>query len=121
MLPRIVLLLVQIAAAWFVGNWIKEIISSPLGRLYDPLVYAVIYAVIVMVVGFAGSLVLKGLRVPGATTFVVSLVMALILAALTLPFLSSVYGPIQDAVPFLRNNGRLLPLVGAVVGYLIIR
>ena len=83
MLPRIVLLLVQIAAAWFIGNWIKDFVPSPLGRLYDPLVYAVIYAVIVMVVGFAGSLVLKGLRVPTAATFFVSLALALLLAVIT--------------------------------------
>ena len=120
MLPRIVLLLVQIAAAWFLGDRIKDVLPTLLlGRQYDIFVYALIYAVIIMVVGFAGSLVLKDVRVPTFATFVFSLILACILSAITL--ISQVSGPIQDALPFLRGNTKLYPLVGAMIGYLLKR
>jgi hypothetical protein len=120
MLPRIVLLLVQIAAAWFLADRIKDALPALLlGRQYDIFVYAVIYAVIIMVVGFAGSLVLKDVRVPTVGTFVVSLVLACILSAITL--FSQVSGPIHNAVPVLGSNPKLYPLVGAVIGYLLKR
>ena len=119
MLPRIVLLIIQIAAAWFLAEPIKAAIPSLLGRQYDIFIYALIYAAIIMLVGFAGSLVLKGVRVPTVATFVASLVLALILAGITL--VSQVLGPVQDALPFLRGNTKLFPFVGALVGYLLKR
>jgi hypothetical protein len=119
MLPRIVLLLIQIAAAWFLADPIKAAVPPLLGRQYDIFIYALIYSVIVMVVGFAGSLVLKDVRVPTVGTFIFSLVLACILSAITL--FSQVSGPIQDALPFLRGNTKLYPLVGAVAGYLLKR
>ena len=117
MLPRIVLLLVQIAAAWFLG----DLIADPIKRAvrYDIFVYAVVYAVIIMIVGFAGSLVMKNVRVPTVGTFIASLVLAFILAAITL--FSSISGPIQVALPFLSGNAKLYPLVGAFVGYVLKR
>lgn len=119
MLPRIVLLLIQIAAAWFLAEPIKALVPSLLGRQYDILIYAVIYAAIIMVVGFAGSLVLKGVRVPTVGTFIASLVLAIILAAVTL--FGQITGPIQEALPFMRGNTKLFPFVGAIVGYLLKR
>jgi hypothetical protein len=119
MLPRIVLLLVQIAAAWFLEPLIRSAIPAFLGRTPDIFIDAVIYSVIIMVVGFAGSLVLKDVRVPTVGTFVASLVLACILAAITL--VPQIAGPIQNAVPVLGANPKLYPLVGAVVGYLLKR
>lgn len=119
MLPRIVLLLVQIAAAWFLAEPIKAAVPALLGRQYDIFLYAILYAVIVMVVGFAGALVLKGLRVPSSATFIASLVLALVLAALTL--FTQATGPIEEALPFLRGNAKLYPFAGALVGYLLKR
>ncbi|MGE0764947.1 MAG: hypothetical protein AB7L90_00635 [Hyphomicrobiaceae bacterium] len=119
MLPRIVLLLLQIAAAWFLADPIKAALPAVVGRGYDIFVYALLYAVIVTVVGFAGALVLKGLRVPTAGTFIASLVLAAILSAITL--VSQINGPIQDALPLLRGNAKLYPLVGAILGYIIKR
>lgn len=119
MLPRIVLLLIQIAAAWFLADPIKAALPTLLGREYDIFTYALIYAVIITVVGFAGALVLKGVRLPSASTFIASLVLAAILSAITL--ISQINGPIQEALPLLRGNTKLYPLVGAMVGYLLKR
>lgn len=119
MLPRIVLLLIQVAAAWSLANPIKSALPALLGRQYDIFIYALIYAVVITVVGFAGALVLKGVRLPTASTFIASLVLAAILAAITL--FSQINGPIQDALPFLRGKTELYPLVGALVGYLLKR
>jgi len=119
MLPRIVLLLIQVAAAWFLADPIKAALPTVLGRPYDIFVYALIYAVIIVVVGFAGALVLKGLRLPSAATFIASLVLAAILSAITL--FSQINGPIQEALPLLRDNAKLYPLVGALVGYVLKR
>lgn len=119
MLPRIVLLLIQIAAAWFLADPIRAVITPVLGRQYDIFVYAVIFAVIIMVVGFAGSLVLKGIRVPTAGTFIASLLLALILAALTL--VDQVRLPVEAAVPILRGNLKVFPFIGALLGYILKR
>jgi hypothetical protein len=115
MLPRIVLLLVQIAAAWFLAGPIKSALPTLLGRPYDIFVDALIFAAIIMVVGFAGSLVLKGVRIPTVATFVASLVLACILAGITL--FNELSGPINTALPLLRANPTLYPLIGAIVGY----
>jgi hypothetical protein len=119
MLPRIVLLLIQIAAAWLLADPIKTALPAVLGRQYDIFIYALLYAVIITVVGFAGALVLKGVRVPSVGTFISSLVLAALLSAITL--FTQISGPIQDAIPLLRGNTKLYPLVGALVGYLLKR
>lgn len=116
MLPRIVLLLVQVAAAWFFTDPIKSALPSLVARPYDIFVYAVLYAVIVSVVGFAGSLVLKNVRVPSTSTFVASLVLAAVGAALTLVSVVSV--PIDTALPLLRSNHKVYALLGAILGYM---
>ena len=119
MLPRLVLLLVQIAAAWFLGPSIKAALPAILGTQYDNLLYALIYAVVIMLVGFAGSLVLKNVPVPSLGTFIASLVLALIFALATL--FPQVTEPVGNAIPLLRGNARLYPFVGALIGYLLKR
>jgi hypothetical protein len=119
MLPRIVLLLIQVAAAWFLADPIKSALPTILGRQYDIFVYALLYAAIVMIVGFIGALILKGLRVPTLSTFVASLVLAAVFAAVTL--ISAINAPLQEAVPILRSSPKLYPLIGAVVGYMLKR
>jgi len=119
MLPRIVLLIIQIAAAWFLADPIKSALPTLVGRQYEIFLYALLYAAIIMVVGFAGSLVLKGLQVPSVRTFFASLVLAIILAAITL--FSEITEPIHQALPFLRGNAKLYPLIGAVIGYTLKR
>ncbi len=119
MLPRLVLLLVQLAAAWFLADSVRSIVSPIVGRQYDIFLYAVIYAAIIMVVGFAGSLVLKNVRVPTAATFTVSLLFALILAGAT--YFDQVRTALDTAIPLLRGNTKVYPLVGAILGYILKR
>ncbi len=118
MLPRIVLLLVQIAAAWFLTDGIKAALPNLVARPYDIFVYALLYAVILFIVGFAGSLVLKNVRVPSKATFVATLVLAFVGAGLTL--IEPVRAAIDSVLP-LRSNQRVYALVGALIGYFIKR
>lgn len=119
MLPRIVLLIIQIAAAWFLAEPIKSILPQVFGRQYDILIYAALYALIIMVVGFAGALVLKGVRVPTGATFVFSLVLACVMAGLTL--IDPIRTAIDAVVPLLRANHKIYVLAGALIGYLVKR
>ncbi len=119
MLPRLVLLIIQIAAAWFLAEPIKSLLPQFLGRQYDIFIYALLYAAIIMVVGFAGALVLKNVRVPTLATFVFSLVLACLLAGLTL--FDPVRTAIDAAVPLLRANHKVYALAGALIGYLFKR
>ena len=80
-------------------------------------VIAALFAVIVFVIGFIGSIVLKGVRTPGAGTLAVSLILALIFAALT--FVPPIT---QAAAQFIPQLEILLwPLIGAAIGYFLKR
>ncbi|MDX2156932.1 MAG: hypothetical protein SFW09_10535 [Hyphomicrobiaceae bacterium] len=119
MLPRIVLLLIQIAAAWFLADPIKSVLPTLIARPYDIFVYAVLYTIIVFVIGFAGSLVLKNVRVPTTGTFIVALLLAFVGAGITL--IEAIRVPIDTALPLLRSNHKVYALVGALIGYIIKR
>ena len=121
MLPRVVLFVLQLAAAWYFADWLVAPIVRGLGlnREYHVLVFAVIYAVIVMVVGLGGGAVLKEVSPPSAGTFAVSLVLALAFAVVTL--VPQVWDQVTGVVQGLRGNQRYLPLFGAMLGYLIKR
>jgi hypothetical protein len=122
MLPRLVLLLLQVAAGWYIADWIAvPIIRNvpALARPYDIFVYAVVYALIIMVVGYSGSLVLKGVRTPSGGTLLLSLALALILAGLTL--VPAVTQTVSGIVPALRTNLVLYPFAGALIGYYVKR
>ena len=115
MLPRIVLFALQLLAAWYLVPAIKSALPALLTRPYDIFVYAVLYALVITVVGFVGSLILKDVRTPSAQTLVSSLVLALLLAGLTLvPAVTQASGGV---VPALRANPHIYPLIGALAGY----
>lgn len=120
MLPRIVLLVIQIAVAWFVADPLRALLPAQIApKAYDVFAYAVLYALIVSVVGFAGSLVLKNVRVPSSATFGVSLVLALIGAGLTL--FPPISNAIDSALPLLKSDHKVYALVGALIGYTVKR
>lgn len=121
MLPRIVLVMLQFLIAWFGASYIAEPIirSLGLGRDYGTLVYAVVYAIIVWLVGLGGSAVLKGLPSPSTGTLGFSLVLALAVAGVMLvPDLArAITGVISpQTVP-----PSAYPLLGALFGYFIKR
>ena len=122
MLPRLVLLALQLVAAWGLADWFAQPIIRAipaLGRPNDVFVYAVVYALIITVVGFSGSLILKDVRTPGGGALVASLVLGLILAGLTL--VPAVTQAVNGIVPSLRTNPYWYPFVGALAGYFLRR
>jgi len=115
MLARLILLLVQLGIGWVGGRYIVRYLPS-FGPL-DIFIYAVVFALLVTVIGFVGSLVLQGVGTPTTGTLTASLVLALIFAGLTL------LAPVTTFVSSIVPNVPLLiyPLVGAVLGYFIKR
>ena len=119
MLPRLVLIILQIAIAWAAVPVLRGALGSIVARPYDVLVTAVLYALVVTIVGFAGALVLKGLRVPSRATLIASIVLALLMAGLTL--IPALWQPIVAAVPQLRTSPDVIALIGAIVGFYLRR
>jgi hypothetical protein len=116
MLSRLILLGLQLIAAWFAGPVIVRYIPG-LGRM-QLFVFAVAFAVVVWIVGLVLSQVLREVGMPTSSTLVSSLVVGLIGAALVtwLPvFVPDVRGAMR-ALPDLAY-----PLIGAVLGYHIKR
>ena len=120
MLPHLILIVLQLLGAWWAAPILKNLIPS-LPRVggynVDIFIWAILFAVIVFVVGFVGSIVLKGVRTPGAGALTLALVLALIIAALTL--VPQVTQAASGAG--LRIETLWWPLIGAMVGYFIKR
>ena len=120
MLPHLILFIVQIIGAWWIVPRVESFLPDPprLGG-YDVniFIWAVLFAVTVFVIGFVGSVVLKGVRTPGAGTLSLALLLALLIAALTL------VPPVTEAVARagLPVDRLWWPLLGAMVGYIIKR
>jgi len=115
MLGRIVLVLVQFAIAWRFAPEIRRYLP-PLGDL-ELFAFAVIFALLVWVVGALGHLVLKDVTQPTPSTLVFAVVVALGFAALTL--VPDVTNAIARVAP--RVDLYLYPLLGAVLGYAVKR
>jgi len=112
MLPRLVLLALQLIAGWFAAPIIVRYIPG-MGRL-ELFVYAVVFAVLVWLVGVIGSQVLKETAMPSSAALAAALVVALIAAAIYtwLPML------VPDARRVMLNlPEKAYPLIGAVIGY----
>ncbi len=116
MLSRLILLAVQLIVAWFAAPLIVRYIPG-LGRL-QLFVFAVVFAVLVWVVGLVLSQVLRETGMPSSSTLVASLILALIGAALVtwLPVFVPDVRATMRAIPDLAY-----PLIGAVLGYHIRR
>jgi hypothetical protein len=110
-----VLFLVQLAVGYFGGHAIIAKIPS-FGRL-DMFIYAVVFALLVWLIGFIGSVVLKDVAQPSPATLTVALIGALIGAGLTfVPQVTNAVSGVIRGVPPLAY-----PLIGAVLGYAIRR
>ena len=83
MLGRLILVILQLAVGYFGTNYIRGVLPS-LWPPIDIFIYAIVVALLVTVVGFAGSLVLQGVGTPTTGTLTSALIFALIFAALTL-------------------------------------
>ena len=120
MLGYIILMILQIGGAWVLAPQIKRYLPAiPQfgGYNVEIFVWAVLFAIVVFVFGFVGSLVLMGVRTPGPGTLTVSLILALIFAALT--FVPPIT---QAAAQFIPQLEILLwPLIGAAIGYFLKR
>jgi hypothetical protein len=119
-LGYILLMILQIGGAWVLAPQVKRYLPAiPQfgGYNVEIFVWAVLFAVIVFVIGFIGSILLKGVRTPGPGTLTVSLLMALIFAALT--FVPPITEAVAQVVP--RLEVLLWPLIGAAIGYVIKR
>ena len=112
MLARLILLALQLIAAWVAAPYIMRYIPG-LGRL-QIFAVAAVFAVVVWVVGLVLSQVLRETGQPSSGTLVAALVGALIGAALVtwLPVL------LPDVRGVMRNLPDLAyPLIGAALGY----
>lgn len=120
LLPRIVQFATQLAGAWYLAPAIKGILPNILpSPPNDILVDAFLYAAVVMIIGHAGSRVLKEIRPPSGATLVTVFALAFLFAGLTL--IPQIPQAIEQVVPMLRTNRYIYPLVGALAGYLLKR
>jgi len=116
MLSRLILLAIQLIVAWFGAPYVMRYIPG-LGGL-QLFVYAIVFAVMVWIVGLVLSQVLRGTGMPSSATLVTCMIVALTGAALItwLPVLVPDLGRTMRQIPTLAY-----PLIGAVLGYHIKR
>ena len=121
MLPRIVLFALQFLAAWYLGEILAQFIARgfSVGRSNEIFVYAAVYPLLIMLVGYAGSKVLKEVRTPSGSTLLVTVALSVGLALLTL--VPQVTQALETAIPALRSSRYLYPLAGALIGYYVKR
>lgn len=114
MLSRLILILLQAAIGWFATPIIAGYIPTP--GAFSLFVFAIICAIIVFLVGVVGSLVLRDIGQPGTPTLTLSLVIALIVAAV-----ATWGGQFVPQLSFSTIEARGLVLAGAIIGYLLRR
>ncbi len=117
MLGRLVLIAFQLAIGWRLMSEIPQLLAylPPLGDLRIFAV-ALVFALIVWIVGLLGALVLKDVASPTPATLTFAIVAALAFAALTLiPEVTTAVRRVVQIQP------SIYPLIGAVIGYAIKR
>ena len=108
MLGRLVLILLQFAGAWWGAPQIMRHI--PLKGDLTVLALALVFAILVFLIGILGAEVLKDVARPSSTSLTWSLGLALVGAVLTL------VPQIWQYIPW-RFDRQLVPLAGALLGY----
>ncbi|PPC99728.1 MAG: hypothetical protein CTY31_07400 [Hyphomicrobium sp.] len=114
MLGQLVLFLLQVAIGWFLAPIIYSEIPVP--GDFGLFLYAILFAIIVFLTGVLGAQVLRDVSQPGSATLSMSLVIALIAAAIVV-FLPQ----IVQAFPGNTISHRAFVLAGALLGYWIKR
>lgn len=116
MLSRLIVILVQLAVGWYGGR--ELLVYLPDMQKLNIFLAAVVFAIVVWLVGLVAGAVLKDVARPSPQTLIFSMAVAVIFSVITL--LPDVEGAIKSVVqgdiPHL-----VYPLVGAVVGYAIQR
>ena len=114
MLGRLVLICLQIVAAWAFGPFVRQYI--PVSGTYDLFVYAGVFAVIVYVTGILAALIVKDVGSPSPAALTTALIVALIAAAV------ATYGMyLIPQIPGRTISKCGIVLAGAILGYLIRR
>jgi zinc transporter ZupT len=116
MLSRLILLGLQLIVAWFAAPAIARYIPG-LARL-ELFVYAVVFAVLVWLVGVVGAQVLKDTGAPSSGALASALILAAVGAALYL-WLPALLPDARRVM--LRLPEKAYPLIGAAIGYHIRR
>lgn len=114
MLGKLILILLQVIAAWFLAPHIRALI--PGGGSYDLFLYAIIFAIIVYLTGVIAAQVLRDVGMPSTATLTTALIVALLTAAV-LVFLPG----LVPNVPDISFSNRGIVLAGAIIGYLVRR
>ena len=117
MLGRLVLCLIQLGVGWYAAPKLMALMNLPSFGRFNIFVYAVMFAIIVWLLGVVGSLILKDVAKPSPSTLAFALVGAGLLAGLTL--IPAVMEPVRGVIG--RVDQTWFPLVGAVIGYAIKR
>ena len=113
MLGKIILFVLQIVIAWLIAPILHNAIRVP-GE-FSIFLYAILFAIIVFLVGVLGAQVLQDVGGPSGATLSAALVGALIVAALIF-FLPDIVRLIPA-----RISDLALVLTGALIGYWIKR
>jgi len=117
MLSRLVLMAVQAVAGWFGAHELIKYLGLRIDKGLEIFLYAVIFSVIVWLVGVLAGLVLKDVARPSPSTLAFALVVALVLAAMTK--FPEILTAIDKVVPDVPRKA--FPLIGAVLGYAVKR
>ncbi|MEO1264092.1 MAG: hypothetical protein AAFV26_00120 [Pseudomonadota bacterium] len=113
MLARLVLIVIQAGLSIRLAPEIRRFLTVDL-QGFDIFVYALIFGVLVWLVGVLGHLILKDVAQPTPSTLAFSIGTALVFAGLTLiPDLTEAVGRV------IKLDAYYYPLVGAVLGYAV--
>lgn len=115
MLGYIILVIIQIVAAWFGGKLVEPYLPGIIDGTIKPFAMGAIYGVIAWATGLVFSYILKGVSTPGTSTAASAIVGGLIGAALLLIL------PMANVSLPRGVNAEFIPLAGAILGYLLRR
>ncbi len=116
MLSRLIVILIQLAVGWYAGRELLPYLPDV--QKLNIFLAALVFAVIVWLVGLIAGAVLKDVARPSPQTLIFSMAVAVIFSVITLlpDAERAIKSVVQGEVPIL-----IYPLVGAVVGYAIQR